>query len=906
MLIAVLLSLLPSAVPADVCQNPGPGSEPFMQWDGETEDAYRRALHLWAVRGKPGEAADILLSLADKAEVTQIAGQASWVLVLAAQALAEAGRADEATALIPGIERGARGTPLEAAVRQKLTELRTTAGFASQGLDEAFLETLIRQLSTPVPAEGAGQLDAALFNAVRKYDRPVLPYLLKIVSTWPESNVVTIAAIRAIKFGLSMADPTFVDELTAILEAQSTLSFITLINTSSYQSVDALADREEARFWKRMSLHPDSRRRLLAREGLRNRAFDASSPAALQAIRDLLSDADPTDDAALLKVHSQIESTEDPRSKLLVDVAQGSDSEAAELARNSILYYPYLGQLRELALRGGKRNAVRYLACLAATSMSGYMASNDIGGPPAVNTILQQEGIRRGVNWKGDEEKYRDLALIQPRSFDFAKPHLADAKMRTLLAIAAAGLKDETGFELAYASGIPDDEASICHVLSKQNFQPAAFRNRAASFIGHPELGQSAWKLISTWAPEQINFDLMKASSPSVKRQFLDDAAGSLIKQGRSDEALQLARTEGVEEDRLAGLISRFVREGDQWWTSIGEIQAIIAPWQPGARKSVLQDLCNAVQGLPTSAVVELDMEQVVRVFTEARQAGVRFRTVELIGTHWEHLGRPLMMRLGTSDGIVQLMVAGLPIPAAPDFVVHCLREGASLANFPQIESNPSRWIEAGAPQLIEAAGILLARKDPAATRTALNMMFLAQDLAPALWNEVEFAWTDPELASLTATVLQQTSRRDEYVQHLMEAWRLPGLQKRLLMAEAMSATADPRMAPILLEAIADPDAHVANAARFGLQRLKEIEEQRAFWESWQATGVGGSPTAALLKQIQSKNKEVRLSAIRALGAIKAPEALPLLISLLEDPDPEVVAAARAGLTWLNPESAPK
>jgi HEAT repeat protein len=49
----------------------------------------------------------------------------------------------------------------------------------------------------------------------------------------------------------------------------------------------------------------------------------------------------------------------------------------------------------------------------------------------------------------------------------------------------------------------------------------------------------------------------------------------------------------------------------------------------------------------------------------------------------------------------------------------------------------------------------------------------------------------------------------------------------------------------------------------------------------------------------------VRLAAIRALGATRAENALPLLISLLEDADAEVVAAARAALAWLSEPPAP-
>lgn len=121
----------------------------------------------------------------------------------------------------------------------------------------------------------------------------------------------------------------------------------------------------------------------------------------------------------------------------------------------------------------------------------------------------------------------------------------------------------------------------------------------------------------------------------------------------------------------------------------------------------------------------------------------------------------------------------------------------------------------------------------------------------------------------------------------------------------AIAETADPRVVPTLLEATAYSDQEISSIAAKGLARLKGLEEQRAFWESWQATGVGGSPEAALLKQVRSENREVRLAAIRALGALQSKNALPLLISLLEDPDQEVVAAARAALAWMTQAPGP-
>ena len=194
MLIALLLSLLPAVS----VQDPVPQGEPSLTWDENAEEAYRRALHLWHVRGKPTEAAEILISLANSREVTQVPGQAAWVLVLGAQALAEAGRGEEASALISGIERGARGTGLEASVEAELGRLREISGVAQQNLDPAFLDTLIKMLCTTPVKDVPETNESSIFYSVSQYRRAALPYFLEIVKRWPDPPIEKWTVSRAV------------------------------------------------------------------------------------------------------------------------------------------------------------------------------------------------------------------------------------------------------------------------------------------------------------------------------------------------------------------------------------------------------------------------------------------------------------------------------------------------------------------------------------------------------------------------------------------------------------------------------------------------------------------------------------------------------------------------------------
>ena len=61
-------------------------------------------------------------------------------------------------------------------------------------------------------------------------------------------------------------------------------------------------------------------------------------------------------------------------------------------------------------------------------------------------------------------------------------------------------------------------------------------------------------------------------------------------------------------------------------------------------------------------------------------------------------------------------------------------------------------------------------------------------------------------------------------------------------------------------------------------------------------TGLESSNAAeALVKQVrESKDKDVRLTAIESLGTLAVPETLPILIQLMTDLDPEISKAAKA------------
>lgn len=116
----------------------------------------------------------------------------------------------------------------------------------------------------------------------------------------------------------------------------------------------------------------------------------------------------------------------------------------------------------------------------------------------------------------------------------------------------------------------------------------------------------------------------------------------------------------------------------------------------------------------------------------------------------------------------------------------------------------------------------------------------------------------------------------------------------------AVAKLADARAGQLIVEALLDRDPGVVRVAQELHERLATYFEGKAMWD--QAVASGGellSPLAALLKQASDPSKDVRLLAIRSLGAFGKPEVLPHLIEIARDPDPQIQAAARESIEKL-------
>jgi hypothetical protein len=897
MLNAVLLFLLPSVLPVVSCQDPAPQGDPSLRWDGDTEDAYRRALHLWQVRGKPREAAEIFITLADDPEVIQVAGQASWVLVLGAQALAEAGRGEEASAMISSIERGARGTALEEFVRRELDDLRDQAGVGTNGLDPAFKAYFLQLLAT---SDSSSVAD--------KYGRTLLPYILDLLESWKSNPATTPLMVQAVVLGWRIADDPYVDSLLSIAEEMTTIAYLTIFDGVVVGG--DLASREASlRFWLSQSASSDLQRSAHAHYRVSRFLLEVNPEADQRILSQALAAGPQLLDPVLDKLRGRMSPS---ARSLLLELAHDAPVDQARNAKDALSRFG-IEDAATFASSGELNDVARYLATIAnirlehiaapGSSQTTKRTLDELTRPFQIHLEYGDDGAKRGSlpDWAPP------VVLGWLNSLDVPEPMLADESLRSLLAFAAVGLNDAGALNRALDAGPPRFPELFLSLL--RHYRGPTCPNIWRDFEIYARLAPQG----ELWPVIRDNLDDVNYERTRLIRRFLPNySEWSLVfrkwsELGRSDDLRSilldtsmpwkvrqsaavpyLQATSESAPDILGGLT-------DGWQSLNGEDRGYLV----GVIRVLYDRQPGRVQRQDQAAVLELFYSQTADCFL------VGHLLQQSAPGSWE----PVLAFITDPDRarwMGEQIHECAYAPGGPAVAHAILRAGLVVSDFLPVEADSKEWIRPGSVEALESAKILLLSQNQLHRINVLT--FLKRDPAAflALQKELAPIWVDSELAAWLALTAADHARLLDPADRLVAAWQLPNLQHRSLVLRAMINTASQRFVPILLEAISDPDDKVAATAREGLQRLKEIEEQRAFWESWQATGVGGSPTAALLRQIRSENKEIRLSAIRALGAVKAPEALPLLISLLEDHDPEVVAASRAALRWLAEEPAPK
>lgn len=123
-----------------------------------------------------------------------------------------------------------------------------------------------------------------------------------------------------------------------------------------------------------------------------------------------------------------------------------------------------------------------------------------------------------------------------------------------------------------------------------------------------------------------------------------------------------------------------------------------------------------------------------------------------------------------------------------------------------------------------------------------------------------------------------------------------------LFLGSDLAKVSDPLVNELLRIAESDQSGDNRTEARKLLATLREFREQKAYWARvFDGTDTTpASAAAALLRQAKDGNKEVRVLAIRSLGSLGAPEALPFLIDWTQDGDAEIAAAATEAIRVIH------
>lgn len=205
-----------------------------------------------------------------------------------------------------------------------------------------------------------------------------------------------------------------------------------------------------------------------------------------------------------------------------------------------------------------------------------------------------------------------------------------------------------------------------------------------------------------------------------------------------------------------------------------------------------------------------------------------------------------------------------------------------------------------------------LGERDRAVIRPELERMLAGDDTERAMFafSVLEGCEPAPDFAALAASKhkdvasLAASRAMDRGTLPVAVALRLlPGFPAPWEIATYCGNKLAVEAVPALLQLLQHDNDSVREVASEALAKIRAAHEQRSYWDRI-TKGLDASPTSAAEKLLlQSKPgapTEQRLLAIRSLGALGVPEALPFLIEWTQDADPAVAKAAKDAITQIH------
>lgn len=162
---------------------------------------------------------------------------------------------------------------------------------------------------------------------------------------------------------------------------------------------------------------------------------------------------------------------------------------------------------------------------------------------------------------------------------------------------------------------------------------------------------------------------------------------------------------------------------------------------------------------------------------------------------------------------------------------------------------------------------------------------------AKALLDRGQSGHFDLLLPALSLEQILANRERIEQIAHNQHA------SYRIAALSSLARCVDARAGRVLAEALRDPDPAVPQKARELLESIRLYADEQSRWRRIEQLGLDATtPLAALLAQARDPAPDIRLAAVRALGALGDAEALPHLVDLLRSQDTELRDTAQAAI----------
>jgi len=911
--------------------------DPILELDPLVQQAYYSALHQLEVEGAVQSAAHNFAVLAQVPDLLDKPGPRALVLAQAYRAHLLLGESARAQEYLKEAMRLADGGPFELRVAA-IVEQTLAARPPAQELDRDFYVLVRDALLHGNDSE----------DLLRRYGRRALPYLAEYLRELEAGDGIAARVggrplLIVMRLGLPQADAQFMKALGALTAKLDAALLEQILRAGIDQPpVDAEAAAAVDGFLVALSRSADVRRARLGATlaarilwGRRSPELEARIGEILSSSNDLLAPFVVGDLVWKDGAYSDTGQQGAPaRGSSLARVAAHSpQSQVADLAIEQLWLAGQHEVLREFAQeRGARADWVRYLSSLLPSPHGGSKVASrgkaevlEFGQTVTLNEALRGE-IARELGYSGRLPLLERALSAGERTLLRDRVQNGEPLVALLAAAAAIDAQDGEILSLALARrDLPHRKEFLQGVPTKL---PPGVEAALLPLLDEPELAPFAAAVLSLNADRLAFADWLRVDA-LLSDQARPGLADSMRRLTASEpgldvlQALLEAETASRKTRELALLLLAPHRPlaiaAGLAWPDAGHAaspttHALATLWAPAAaeeavRKGRLEK--SAAQGfarlLATMASAK-DRNSRRNDFQDRQKTlGQSFGTMLDAGVNdAERLVKEAIADSEPRQELVNLLSFGIDAsgnreqPWRVDLFLTMMKRDPELADRTTgpwlgggFDPRYAVGIERAIPPLLTSRNLGLRSRGLAILNDKPELVERNHDFLIPLLHDGDFAVQAAELMVAHST-------REDVADWLEVAWNLPTLRNRSLLLRSMGRLQDERLVPILLGALADPDDKVSAAANTALERIRAVREQRETWEAWRAQGSALGPVPALLRKLGSENREVRIAAIRSLGVLEAPEALPALVELLESKDPGLVEAAREALQAIH------